>query len=453
MNFAISRRSLVALFASTALMSLVPISAPSAQGGFQAIILSDLHSAYERMGQLLATIENQVAAASIPQIILINGDVFESGNVVGSRSAGEIDWALLGALAQLAPTVINIGNHEADFDHDLSHFVERAGGLGIKVVSNINDKRTGKPFAPASAEIDADGMKIKIAALGTDAINTYPKATREMLDIPRPVEWAKAQLPGLLAGDGFKIVLSHAGVVPDRDILPVLPDGTLMIGGHDHLILEHSQGETRYLHTGSWSSMLTVATFAAPGKAAELERVKIERLAPSSATLKDLIPAVLAKHLKDEERAVAVHLPEAMALGEVARFAAAAMASRTGTDLGFIGHTSFGTGLPSGDVSRFDYNAGLRFDGKLMVAEVDAATLAAIIERCNQDRDIPLAARTGDFLYAAPALAEGRQTYRIVCNDWSAINKKSYFGREDLIFSEVPDLKLKQIVLEALAKA
>jgi hypothetical protein len=25
--------------------------------------------------------------------------------------------------------------------------------------------------------------------------------------------------------------------VPDRDILPMLPDGTLMIGGHDHLTL------------------------------------------------------------------------------------------------------------------------------------------------------------------------------------------------------------------------
>ena len=453
MNFAISRRSLVVLFASTALMPFAPISARAAEASFQAIILSDLHSAYERMGQLLAAIENQVAAASIPQIILINGDVFESGNVVGSRSAGEIDWALLAALAKLAPTVVNIGNHESDFDNDLAHFVERAGGIGITVLSNINDKRTGKPFAPASAEIDAGGVKIRIAAFSTDAINTYPKATRDMLDIPAPIEWARAQLPGLLAGEGFRIVLSHAGVVPDRDILPILPDGTLMIGGHDHLILEHSQGETRYVHTGSWSSILTIATFSQPGKAAELERLKIERVAPSAAALKELIPEVLAKHLKGEERATVAHLSDPMTLGEIARFAASALATKAGADLGFIGHTSFGTGLPSGDVSRFDYNAGLRFDGKLMVADVDAATLKAIIERCNQDGDIPLAARTGDFLYAAPAVPQGKQQYRIVCNDWSAINKKNYFGRDDLAFTEVPDLKLKQIVLEALSKS
>lgn len=453
MTIAISRRRFVAFLASTAIAPIVPTTALAAPAGFQAIILSDLHSAYERMGQLLATIENQVAAANLPQVILINGDVFESGNVVGSRSAGEIDWALLAALAKLAPTVINIGNHESDFDNDLAHFVERAGGLGITVLSNIGDKRTGKPFAPASAEIDAAGVKITIAALGTDAINTYPKATREMLDIPKPVEWAKAQLPGLLSGEDFKIVLSHAGVVPDREILPILPDGTLMIGGHDHLILEHGQGETRYVHTGSWSSLLTIATFTSPRKAAELERVTIEHVAPSSATLTDLIPAVLAKYLKDEERETVAHLANPMTLGETARFAATAMAARTGADLGFIGHTSFGTGLPSGDVSRFDYNAGLRFDGKLMVADVDAQTLAAIIARSNQDGDVPLSARTGDFLYAAPEIPKGKQQYRIVCNDWSAINKKSYFGRDDLVFTEVPELKLKPIVLEALSKA
>jgi hypothetical protein len=87
-----------------------------------------------------------------------------------------------------------------------------------------------------------------------------------------------------------------------------------------------------------------------------------------------------------------------------------------------------------------------------MKAEVDAATLAAILARCNQDGDVPLSARTGDFLYTAPALVPGKQSYIIACNDWSAINRKAYFGREDLAFAEVPDLKLKALVAEALNK-
>lgn len=447
------RRSVLQLLASAAMVPLLPVRAMTAEPGIEAIILSDLHSAYERMSQLLAAIETRVAASARQPLILFNGDLFEIGNGVAARSGGEIDWAFLSALAKLAPVVFNIGNHEPDFDNDLAHFVEKAGALGITVVSNITDKRTSKPFAPASAKLTLGGVTVNVAALATNAINTYPKATREMLDIPAPVEWASANLPPILTADGINIVLSHAGVVADRAILPGLPDGTLVVGGHDHLTLTHEQGATRYVHTGSWASLMTVATIKAPGAAADLQRVAVERDAPTSATLDALITAVMEKHLTQEDRAVVARTQKAMTLGETARFAAAAIAARTKADVAFIGHTSFGTGLPAGDIRRFDYNAALRFEGKIMTADVDAAVLAAILARCNQDGDTPLDARTGDFLYAAPAGQPAKDRYVIACNDWSAINKKSYFGREDITFTEVPDLKLKPLVLEALGKA
>ncbi|MGG2474928.1 metallophosphoesterase, partial [Rhizobium sp. BR5] len=109
----------------------------------RAIVISDLHSAYERIGQLLAAIETRIAADKTPHIILLNGDLFETGNAVATRSGGEIEWTFLAALAKLAPTVINIGNHEPDIDNDLANFVTRARALGITVLSNIIDKRTG----------------------------------------------------------------------------------------------------------------------------------------------------------------------------------------------------------------------------------------------------------------------------------------------------------------------
>lgn len=449
----LNRRAVLGLMSTTALLPLIGTGARAAETGVDLIILSDLHSAYERMAELLQAVQARVAAASRPQVILFNGDLFEVGNVAAARSGGEADWAFLGALSKLAPTVFNIGNHEPDFDNDLAHFVEKARSLGVTVLSNITDKRSDKPYTDASATLSAGGLTLSIAALGTNAINTYPKATREMIAVPQPVEWAKANLPSILKGENVNIVLSHAGVVADRDILPMLPDGTLMIGGHDHLTLVHEQGKTRYVHTGSWASLMTVATIAAPGAAASLERVAIERGGPAAADLKSAIAAVLEKHLTAEDRSVVAHTKAPLTLGETARFAAAAIAAKAGADIGFIGHTSFGTGLPKGEVSRFDYNAALRFEGKIMKAEVDAATLAAILARCNQDGDVPLAARTGDFLYAAPALVPGKQSYIIACNDWSAINRKAYFGREDLAFAEVPEVKLKALVVEALNRA
>jgi 2',3'-cyclic-nucleotide 2'-phosphodiesterase (5'-nucleotidase family) len=451
----LGRRQTLKLLAGAAVLPalLSTASAKAAQKPLRVLILSDLHSAYERMGQLLATIESQVTGSEATHLIVLNGDLFESGNVVAARSGGEIDWAFLAALSKLAPTVVNIGNHEPDLDNDLANFVTRARALGVTVLSNIIDKRTGAPYAQAMARLTLDGQPVTVAGFATDAIKTYPKATRDMLDIPQPVEWARKNLPGILGSDSINIVLSHAGVVADRDILPILPDGTLIIGGHDHLNLTHEQGATRYVHTGSWSTAITIATIAVPGAAAALQRVDIDATGAPSSTLKDLIAAVLARHLTDEDRAIIGKTDKAMTVDEAGRFVAEVMVKKAKADVGFIGHTSFGAGLPRGDVSRYNFNASLRFEGKLMRTEVDATVLAAILARCNQEGDIPLAARTGDYLHAAPVNPPKKERYTLVCNDWSAINQKSYFGREDLVFSELADTKLKQTVIDALTAA
>ncbi|MGF0521224.1 metallophosphoesterase [Agrobacterium pusense] len=451
--FSSNRRDVLKLMAGTAMLPLMAAAMPAkAQDvALRAIVISDLHSAYERIGQLLAAIETRIAADKAPHIILLNGDLFELGNAVATRSAGEIEWTFLAALAKLAPTVINIGNHESDIDNDLAKFVSPAQALGITVLSNIIDKRSGKPYAPSSAAVKAGEREVIVAGLATNAINTYPKATREMLDIPQPVEWAKANLPEIVKADAINIVLSHAGVVADRDILPVLPDGTLLVGGHDHLNFVHEEGATRYVHTGSWCTSMTVATITAPGKAAAIETVTIDRDAPASPALKTLIEQTLEKHLTAEEREVVGKAAKAMTVDEAGRHVAHLIATKTGADVGFIGHTSFGAGLPAGDIRRYDFNASLRFDGKLMVTEVDSETLVQILKRCNQDSNIPLVARTGDYLYAIPEKPEKKGRYKLVCNDWSATNQKSYFGRSDLAFIEVPDVKLKQTVLGGLS--
>ncbi|MGP4665336.1 metallophosphoesterase [Agrobacterium pusense] len=451
--FSSNRRDVLKLMAGTAMLPLMAAAMPAtAQDvALRAIVISDLHSAYERIGQLLAAIETRIAADKAPHIILLNGDLFELGNAVATRSAGEIEWTFLAALAKLAPTVINIGNHEPDIDNDLANFVSRAQALGITVLSNIIDKRSGNPYAPSSAAVKAGERAVIVAGLATNAINTYPKATREMLDIPQPVEWAKANLPEIVKADAINIVLSHAGVVADRDILPVLPDGTLLVGGHDHLNFVHEEGATRYVHTGSWCTSMTVATITGPGKAGAIETVTIDRDAPASPALKTLIEQTLEKHLTAEEREVVGKAAKAMTVDEAGRHVAHLIAAKTGADVGFIGHTSFGAGLPAGDIRRYDFNASLRFDGKLMVTEVDSETLVQILKRCNQDSNIPLAARTGDYLYAMPEKPEKKGRYKLVCNDWSATNQKSYFGRSDLAFIEVPDVKLKQTVLGGLS--
>lgn len=448
-SFALDRRQVLMLMSSTALLPLAGSAFAQESAPIRLLILSDLHSAYEVTAQLLAAVAAEVEASEGPVAILINGDVFELGNVVAVRSEGAIDWALLEALGRLAPTVLNIGNHEPDLDNDLADFIVKAEQRGITVISNIIDSRTGEPYAPAALSLTLGGMPISIVGLGTAAINTYPTATREMIEVPDPVQWAGEHLINLLDPSGVRIVLSHAGITADRDILPLLPAGTLLVGGHDHVVLDHSDGASRYVHTGSWSNLMTVVDIDLSGPLA-VERRPVAPTGQADAELAALIAGTMDQHLTAEERAVIGSSETAQSLADSARLVAATLASAAGADIGFIGHTTFGTGFPEGEVTRYAFDSIVRFDGTLKIAEVSRETLEEIMSRVNQDGDIPLEQRTGDFLYGAPIDLPEQETYLIAANDWSATNQKNYFGREDLIFTDVPDLRVKAVAIDAL---
>lgn len=440
------RRRLLAGLAAAPLLS--GLSPPAPIVG-RVLAMCDLHSAYERTGQLLAALAAEVAAHAVPHVIAIDGDIFEHGNVAAVRSGGEIDWAFLAALPKLAPTVVNLGNHDNDITTDLAEVVARLRGLGVSVVSNIVDARTGAPYAPAQVDLPLGRRTLRVVGVATNSINTYPAVSRPTLQIPVPGDWARAHLAAALAGADLAMVLSHAGVAADREILPLLPDGALMIGGHNHLLFQHRQGRSLYVHTGSWSNAYTAVTLraAGPGEAASVPVALDGPVAPQLALL---IPAVLARTLTDEERAILGTSPAALSLGDTGRATAAAIARAAGADAGFIGHTTLGTGLPAGPVSRHAFDAVVRFEGKLMVAEVSRERLAGFMVRANQDRPMPLADRNGDFLYAAVLGEPAAETVRIATTDWNATNQAEYFGAKDLAFREIEGLRLKTVAAKAL---
>lgn len=441
------RRQFLAGLAVAAASPLLTASAAPIVG--RVLAMSDLHSAYERTGQLLAALEAEVAAQPVPHVIAINGDAFEHGNVAAVRSGGEIDWALLGELPKIAPTVFNLGNHDNDITLDLAEVVARLRDLGLTVVSNIIDARTGAPYAGATADVPLGTRSLRIAGVATNSLNTYPAASRPNLNIPVPGEWARANLATALAGADLAMVMSHAGVAPDRDILPLLPDGTLMVGGHNHLLFQHRQGRSLYVHTGSWSNAYTAASLRANGPGDAVSR-PVALNAPVSPRIAALITTVLARDVTEPERAILGVSSQALSLGDTGRAVAATMARASGADAGFIGHTTLGTGLPAGPVSRFAFDAVVRFEGKLMVAEVSREQLVVFIGRANQDRPMPLDQRRGDFLYAQTLIPADKGLARIVTTDWCALNQAEYFGTTDLVFSEVPDLRLKSVAAKGL---
>jgi 2',3'-cyclic-nucleotide 2'-phosphodiesterase (5'-nucleotidase family) len=419
------------------------------------VVVGDQHSAYERTAQLVARIDRLCAEhPGLPVAILLDGDTLEYGNPVAQRSGGAVDFAMFAALARRAPTVLNLGNHEPEF-YDLAETVQRVQATGVTVVSNIVNRATNLPFAPASTRLKLGREEAVVVGVTTDHLSTYRLAVRPSLDLANPVVWAKKNFPEILSSAPLKIVLSHAGLGADRELLPLVPDGTLFAGAHDHLRFVEPVGRTVYFHSGSWNEYLSLAWLcrdAAGTVRWTVEQVRLAPEDPADPALAALIRDTRTKFLTPADNAVIGRTAAALAPAEAAQLVAAALRTGAGVDAAFIGNTTFGAGLPAGPVTRAELDACVRFEGTIFVAEVDGVQLRAFLAAANQGPDTPFEQRHGEYLAAAgPAEVVPGGRYRIATTDWGARNAKNYFGSDTLGFKEQPELKLKAVVAAALA--
>ncbi|MCA2013036.1 5'-nucleotidase C-terminal domain-containing protein [Cereibacter sphaeroides] len=449
---ALSRRLLLRTMAALPAAAILPSALSAQQQGAEALViaLADLHSSYARLPQILAEIDRVIADSPVPVMITLNGDVFERGNAVALRSGGAADLAFLEALSRRAPVVLNLGNHETALVDDMASTVARLQGMGIEVVSNLLDRRTGRFFAPAQTRLSLNGMRIGVTGLATTNPFTYRAPVRETLGFLDPAQFAADTVPQLEAANDAALVLNHAGVMADRAILPGLTAKSVLIGAHDHLSFQHDEAEAPFFHGGSWGGELTLIGLA-PGQRATLERRVITAGMPADEALAAEVQSQLDTHLTDEERAVVGVTQTTRDLPESILFAAEAVRAATEADLAMLGHTTFGQPLPQGPVTRYDFDAFIRFDGDLTVATVSGEQLASILQRANQHHAVSLDQRTGDFVHAATLQIDPQAQYRLAVNDWTATNQAAYLGTQDLAFERVEGLRLKAVTADALA--
>lgn len=436
------------------LCSVVTAAAQPARPEALVILTGDQHSAYERTAQVVATVDRLKAEnPGLPLALLLNGDTLEYGNIVARRSAGAVDFAMFAALARRAPTIVNVGNHEPEF-YDLAETVARLQATGVTVVCNITNRATGRPFAPAAAKLRLGREEFNVVGVTTDNLATYRVAVRPTLNLADPVVWARNNFPALLAGDAPAIVLSHAGIKADRGLMPLVPAGTLLAGAHDHQRFIHPFERGTYVHSGSWNEYLTLAWLhrdAAGRPRWVVEQIPVAADGPADPELAALIRETRAQHLTPEDTAVVAHTAAALGPAEAARTVVAALREAAGVDAAFVGNTTFGAGLPAGDVTREEFDACVRFDGTIFTAEVDGARLQQLLAAANLGPDTPFELRRGEFSHAAgPAAIDPAKTYRIATTDWGARNTARYFGDPAIIWREQTGLRLKPAALAKL---
>ncbi len=420
------------------------------------VVTGDQHSAYARAAQFVARVDRVRAEnPGVPVAVLLNGDSFELGNGIALRSGGEIEFAMFAALARRGPTVLNLGNHEPEF-YDPATTVQRIAATGVTVIGNLAHATSGKLFAPASTRLRLGREEIVIAGLTIDVLAQYRAAVRRLLDLTNPEVWAERNFPTLLASAPVAIVMSHAGLRHDREIFRFVPDGTLYLGAHDHTRYVHRLGRTVYVQSGPWNSHVSIVRLRreAHGVAWSVEQQPLRDTDPADPELADVVARVTQQQRTPEDAAHVGRLAHALPRDEAAKFVVEALRAAADVDAAFVGNTTFGDGLPAGEISRSALDACVRFDGTLFVAEVTGAQLQAWLAAANQNETTPFEARRGEFLFAASRLNEilPQQRYRIATTDWGARNRLRYFGSAELAFAERPELRVKTIVAEALSR-
>lgn len=450
-SFVVSRRLVLQGLAASAVAAALPAAARAQTGGDAVLFtIADLHAPYARLPALLARLRTLRAEAGRPAALLVNGDVFERGNTVCLKSNGAADWAFLEAVAAEMPVVLNLGNHETAVLDDMASFVARADRTGVQVISNLVDNRTGRFFAPFDARLGLGGLDVSVLGLAATNPFVYRKPVRDTLTFLDTARFVADALPGSSAGADVSLVMSHAGVSPDKTFLSTLPAGTILHGAHDHLDFDRTVEGRTYFHGASWGRRIGIVELT-KGAAATY---RSEEVAPSGGdeALAALIEAMKAEHLTDADRAVVAELPRAFDLHASILLATEALRKATEADVAMLGHTTFGAPLAAGPLTRYDFDAYVRFGGGVSVASISGAQLTAMLARANQFMADSLDGMTGDYVHVAEIDVDPAKTYRLAVNDWTAQNQQAYLGTADLAFEKVEGLELKALIAEHLGK-
>jgi 2',3'-cyclic-nucleotide 2'-phosphodiesterase (5'-nucleotidase family) len=238
---------------------LVLVAAATVGGAFaaeQRITLLHINDVYQigpvdkgRNGGLarVATIRDQVRAASPDTLLLLGGDTL-SPSVASNTFRGEQMIATWNALKlDLAVP----GNHEFDFGPEI--FRQRVAESKFPwLADNMSERATGRPFGGTQRALVKRFGRVKVGFLGVITADTpQTSKTGPGVRFTDPVVTARRTAARLHAqGATIVVALTHLAMADD---LRLARTGAvdLILGGHDHTLMQSLAGHTPIFKAGS----------------------------------------------------------------------------------------------------------------------------------------------------------------------------------------------------------
>jgi 5'-nucleotidase / UDP-sugar diphosphatase len=192
------------------------------RGGL-ARVLSLRKSIQQKNPNTLFLLAGDTISPSVESIIYKGSQMIEAWNAVG------LDYA-------------TFGNHEFDFGPDVLKQRMKESKFGW-IAANVIEKSTGKPFGSAEPFVIREFGGVKVGIFGLvlpDTKNTSRPGPD--VDFLNPCETAKAMVTEI-HNRGAKVVvaLTHLSMREDKEVARC-SDVNVIIGGHEHTLLESSAG-------------------------------------------------------------------------------------------------------------------------------------------------------------------------------------------------------------------
>ena len=343
----------------------------------------------------VSTLRKRVMEESPNALFLLAGDTI-SPSVESITYKGQ---QMIDAWNQIGLDYSVFGNHE--FDYGDEELVKRMKESKFKWLgANVVDSKTGKIFAdtPAFDIRELGGAKVGIFGITLPETKTTskPGPTTEFRD---PCETAKQIIPQMRAAGAQAVVaLTHLSLAQDKALARCAADANMkidvIIGGHEHTLLQSSSGGTPIFKMTADARQLGRIDLNIDPSTGKVESIDWQ-IIPVDATVPDdpAFAPVVAKYSKLTTELSAslgsTNVPldarSATSRSEetnIADFIADAFRSAAGSDVALINGGSIRADdvLPAGDLTVRDVLSILPFGNDLAVIEVTGDVLLQALE-------------------------------------------------------------------------
>lgn len=246
----------------------------------------------------IATLKKHIMQAIPDAIFVLAGDTL-SPSVASQLFKGR---QMIAAWNQLNLDYATFGNHEFDFGP--FEFLERMKDSKFTwICANVTDKDTGSIFGKAKPYVIRDINGVKVAILGLLTPDTSKQSRPgPRVEIADPVETARKYLPQMKA-EGAKIIvgLTHLSIDQDKELAQSVPLDLIM-GGHEHYLINAYAGHAPILKMGSDARFLGKIEITYSTKKDAIDNIVWEVM-PVNSELKEDGQMLKAIHAYDDELA------------------------------------------------------------------------------------------------------------------------------------------------------